>query len=133
MLDNLIIKPVEEGLNSPGINFNASTGVLEVYGESYVENAKEFYEPVLAWLNVFIDNYTGTLTFNFKLNYYNTSSSRSIQDIFTVLRRFEEKGNELNVFWFYDEDEQDPELEEEVEDFEIVSGVSIKLVANPAV
>jgi hypothetical protein len=45
-----------------------------------------------------------------------------------LLKKFEEEGNEVSVEWYYDK--FDEETEEDVTDFAIASGISIKLIPN---
>jgi len=67
--------------------------------------------------------------FNFKLKYFNTSSSKCIIDILHILRKFEEKGGEIEVNWFYDSSEEDIEDElEEIEDFMIETNIRINMI-----
>ncbi len=46
-MDNLII---EKTKNTLGVNFIAETGVLELTGSSFPENASEFFTPLVDWL-----------------------------------------------------------------------------------
>ena len=62
---------------------------------------------------------------NFKLIYFNTSSSRLIVDFLETLRKSREDGKQITVNWYYDPD--DPDVKDEVEDFEIESGLEIDL------
>ena len=64
---------------SPEINLDPDSGIAEIVGESYPENSVSFYQPLMDWL----DNAIGdkiNLEFNFKLDYFNTSSSKCIID-----------------------------------------------------
>ena len=39
---------------TPAVDFDAATGVLAISGESYPENAFEFYKPLLGWTATFL-------------------------------------------------------------------------------
>jgi hypothetical protein len=43
-----------------------------------------------------------------------------------ILKSYEDKGGKVTVKWYYDE--EDPDVEDEVKDFEIESGLDIELV-----
>ncbi|NBC82646.1 MAG: DUF1987 domain-containing protein [Bacteroidetes bacterium] len=125
-MENLMIKEIPDAPFYPTVNFNAEKGVCEIVGESYMEETFKFFTPLLEWLKEYTTQNNQPLTFNFKLTYFNTSSSRLILDILDILREYKEKGNEIKVNWYYDT--QDPDMEDEVEDFMIESGLEIELV-----
>lgn len=110
----------------PEVFFNAETGVCEISGESYMEEAYKFYLPLINWIKEFVLNEKKQLTLNVKLIYFNTSSSRLILDILDILKKFRDDGNEIKVNWYYDP--EDPDVKDEVEDFEIESGMDIELI-----
>lgn len=125
-MENLIIKGSHGDFFIPDINFNAHSGVLEISGESYLEDTAKFYAPVLKWLRDYVDQSYGSLILNIKLTYFNTSSSRSILDILYILKEYEDKGGDVTINWFYSGD--DYEIEEEVEDYMIDTGLKINLI-----
>ncbi len=88
------------------IDFNGTTGVLEMAGSSYPENAIDFYKPIINWIESFIKEEAKPITLNFRLNYLNTSSTKCILDIFEILEEYNEK-NEVIVNWYYEEDDED--------------------------
>jgi len=125
-MENIDIKGFKDDFFIPTVNFNAETGVCEIAGESYLEETVEFYAPLIKWLEEYIDTTKNNkITFNFKLTYYNTSSSKRIVDILLILKSFEEKGGNVQVNWFYEEDDLD--IVEEVEDFMKISRLNINL------
>lgn len=124
-MDDLIIEETKDTYYIPAVNFNATTGLLEISGESYLEDTQTFYEPVLAWMESFTQDTRIPVTLNVKLTYYNTSSSRSILEMLHILKEFEEKGGFVQVNWYCHEDDVD--VEEEVEDFALDSGLTINV------
>ncbi len=126
-MENIDIKGFKDDFFIPTVNFNAETGVCEITGESYLEETVEFYAPLIKWLEEYTaDSENTKISFNFKLTYYNTSSSKRIVDILLILKSFEEKGKEVEVNWYYEEDDLD--IVEEVEDFMKISRLSINLI-----
>ena len=130
-MKNILIEG-EHGANFiPSVDFNADTGVCELGGESYLEDTIDFYSPLFQWLNDYITNIKKPILFNFRLRYFNTSSSKCIIDILHILRKYQESGGQIDVNWYYDSDEEDIEDElEEIEDFMIETNIKIKLVPN---
>ena len=128
-MENLKIKGSHGVFFIPTVNFDAKTGVCEIAGESYLEDAAEFYEPVLKWIDDFIIVVNKPIVFHFKLTYFNTSSSRRILDILGRLKEYEDEGGQVTINWYYEEDDSD--MEEEVEDFMIESELDINLLPYP--
>lgn len=110
----------------PEVCFNAESGVCELSGESYMEEAYKFYLPLINWIKEFVLNEDRPLILNIKLIYFNTSSSRLILDILDVLKKLKDDGHDIKVNWYYDPDDSD--VKDEVEDFEIESGMDIELI-----
>lgn len=125
-MENLFIKGSHGDFFIPEINFNAESGICEVAGESYLEDTTKFYAPVMEWLKNYMGNTGKPIVFNIKLTYFNTSSSRSILDIFYLLKDYENKGSKVTVNWYYNG--EDTEIEEEVEDYMIDTDLKINLI-----
>ncbi|MBN2757993.1 MAG: DUF1987 domain-containing protein [Bacteroidales bacterium] len=130
-MENILIKG-DHGTNFiPTVDFNAETGICELGGESYLEDTIEFYTPLFKWLQEYIVNVKKPITFNFKLRYFNTSSSKCIIDILHILRKYQEEGGEIKVNWYYDSEEEDIDDElEEIEDFMVETNLKINLLPN---
>ena len=94
----------------PTIDFNPTTSVLEISGESYHEYTIEFYEPVFKWLRDFLSTDGRTLTFNFRMTYFNTSTSRRFLEIFDLLEEYQNNNNgNVTVNWYFQVDDVDME------------------------
>ncbi len=103
------------------INFDAESGVLEIGGESYPENALEFFKPVYDWLNSYFNEFKGEVTFNFKMIYFNTSSSKAILDILDLIENYHKSGGKITLNWHYESDDED--IQESGEEF--AEGLSV--------
>jgi hypothetical protein len=125
-MENISVKGYHDDYFVPTVDFNADLGVCELSGESYLEDTVDFYAPLLNWLREYKNEGKKPITFNFKLTYFNTSSSRCILDILYILKEYEEDGGEVTVNWFFDKDDID--MEEEVEDYTIESELAINLI-----
>ena len=69
---------------TPTVNFN-SNGVIEIKGRSIPENSIEFYKPLVDWLDVYSSKPQVITEVNVQLEYFNTSSSKCILDVFKKL------------------------------------------------
>jgi hypothetical protein len=124
-MKSLIIEAVQDSPYYPEVNFDAESGICEMRGESYMEEAYKFYTPLLNWLKEFSIEGKKPITFNVKLTYFNTNSSRLLLDMFDILKRSSDAGNQVQINWYYQED--DPDIKDEIEDFEIETGLKIKM------
>lgn len=124
-MKSLKIDAVPDSPYYPQINFDASSGICEMAGESYMEEAYKFYTPILNWLKDYTLKEGNAVTLNVKLTYFNTNSSRLLLDMFDILKKSKDEGKEIIINWYYEED--DPDVQEEVEDFEIETGLQINM------
>ena len=124
-MENLHIDGEKNVYFKPTVDFNAETGICEITGESYLEETIEFYNPIIKWLEEYTRTTQQLILFNFKLNYFNTSSSRSIVDILLVLKEYEENNGTIEVNWYYNPHEVDIE---DIEDFIEETGVNINII-----
>jgi len=92
---------------TPDVNFDASTGELEISGRSIPENSYSFYEPLLSWLDNYIKEPNNNTRLVFKLDYFNTSSSMYILGILKKLEKLYLAGSQSEVKWYYDVDDED--------------------------
>lgn len=103
-MDNLILPGTK---TTPYINFNYMNGVMEFSGESYPENALDFYKQVFDWLKKYFQNDQKLSIFNFKLVYFNTSSSKAVLDILDFLEEMYNEDHNIIVNWYYVNDDED--------------------------
>jgi hypothetical protein len=125
IMKNIELLTAKETPYLPSVNFNYEYGICDLAGESYMEDCFKFYTPLIDWLTEYCNSHK-TITFNFKLYYFNTQSSRMILKIIEVLMHFKEKGGNPIINWYYYR--SDPDMIEEVEDYERESGLNINLI-----
>jgi len=92
---------------TPLINFDPEEGILEMKGRSSPENSIQFYQKVIQNLDMFAVDGQGDFTANFAFEYFNTSSSKCLFDVFKRLVRIRDSGKELVINWFFEEDDED--------------------------
>lgn len=126
IMKNLVIDAIPDSPYYPAINFDASTGICELIGESYMEEAYKFYTPLLNWLKEYTQELKNQVTLNIKLTYFNTNSSRLILDMLDILKKAIDNNVDVSINWYYELD--DPDIKEEIEDFEIETGLTINMI-----
>jgi len=108
-MEKLTLAPT---LNTPSINLDPVGNKFELKGESRPENVRNFYLPILEWLEKFAAEISGKdgnapLDFSFNFEYFNSTSAKYILDIFKILNSINKAGNEVKVSWHYEEDDED--------------------------
>ncbi len=116
----------EETLKTPFVKFDSDKGLVEIKGRSIPENSIEFYKPLIDWLDKYSDQPSGKTSVNIKLEYFNTSSSKCILDIFRKLELIHKKGNEVEINWYYEEDDED--MFEAGEDYQSIINIPFKMI-----
>jgi hypothetical protein len=125
-MENINIEGSHTNFFVPTVDFNAENGVCVISGESFLEDTIEFYDPLVQWLEEYTTQIKNPITFEIKLTYFNTSTSRSILDLLNVLKDYEETGGQVIVNWHYDEDDID--MEEDIEDYMLDTGLEINMI-----
>ncbi len=118
-MDNIFI---EQTSKTPRVDFNAQTGFMLIAGISIPENTVDFYRTLISWINEYALSPLPETTLVLKLEYFNTSSSVVLLDMFKILS----KVIGAKVHWYYESD--DVEMEEVGEDYANMIDISFKLI-----
>lgn len=103
-MKDVIIKGTEE---TPSIEFNANEGCLLIKGRSIPEDPFTFYAPLLESLSKYHQSPSSKTKVGFQFEYFNTSSSKCILEILKQLQTLSQDGNNVEVDWYYDENDED--------------------------
>jgi len=121
-MEALIIEGTQK---TPSVSFNGSKGVLEIKGRSIPENSIEFYKPLVDWLEEYSESANESTIVNVHLEYFNTSSSKCILDVFKKLESIHKAHDGVQINWYYEEDDED--MLEAGEDYESIIRVPFKM------
>jgi len=117
---------IEQTNKSPEVHLDKGKEVFEIIGRSIPENTQEFYSPILDWLGEYANDTNPTTNFQFKLEYFNTSSSKCILDICRALESIKQNGKDVKITWIYEEYDED--MLEAGEDYEAMVDVPFDIV-----
>lgn len=92
---------------TPSVVFNHKTGVLEITGNSTPENPFEMYQPLLKWIDEYLQMEPKRTEVRIFLEYFNTSSSKYLYEI---LKRFELAKGVVKIKWFYLREDEDIQM-----------------------
>ena len=117
---------IEGTPKTPTVKFDAEQGIIEIKGRSIPENSIEFYKPLVDWLEDYKSDPLPKTKVNIQLEYFNTSSSKCILDVFKKLEAIHKSKNEVEINWFYEEDDED--MLEAGEDYESIIRIPFKMI-----
>jgi len=121
-MDNYNLQPSPK---TPFMKFDAESGIFEISGRSIPENSIEFYKPLLDWVDEYVKQPSGSTTLSVKLEYFNTSSSKCLVELFRKLETILEQ-SKVKVQWYYEEEDED--MMESGQDFQHILKVPLELI-----
>lgn len=96
--------------NTPAVFFDESTSSLTIEGRSLPEDPSILYNPVIKWFDNNIKKIKDEFIFNFKFEYYNSSTAKYILTILRKLEMYYQSGRKITVNWYYDHDDDDDDI-----------------------
>lgn len=112
----------EETEKSPLITLDGD--VLSISGRSYMSDAVDYYKRIL---NCIEDIKTASLKVVVAMEYFNTSSSKCLLEIFKLVRRKAEDGQKASIVWKYTS--KSPEMQETGEDYrDLLGGIPFEII-----
>ena len=110
--------------NTPAVILNAEEQLFLIEGHSFIEQTHTFYQPIIDWLQQYTlvlqhqKNYfekNRRMTFQFKMDYFNSTSAKYIYGIISLLDEIANSGLDVRVKWFYYK--EDVDMKESGEEF----------------
>ena len=108
---------VEAKTISPGVILDPENNVYEINGESRPESVRDFYQPIIDWMEEFAEEVKSlsdeekkekNIIVHFKLEYFNSSSAKYFLDIIkSFLANFHANGVDVKIYWYYEEGDED--------------------------
>ena len=97
---------LEETQDTPKIILDKENGLFEISGRSLPENAIKFFAPILNWMEDYLKSPNQVTIFEFKLDYFNSASIKSIYEIIKVLEKISKNNFQVNIIWYYVNDDE---------------------------
>jgi hypothetical protein len=117
---------LEGSPKTPTIEFNSDSGSLLIKGRSIPENSIEFYKELITALEDYNENPQANTKVEIQLEYFNTSSSKCILDVFKKLETINTGSSEVSINWYYEEDDED--MLEAGEDYQAIINIPFKMI-----
>lgn len=102
-------KRIEGTDENPEVILDKATNEFIFKGKSLPEDVKEFYNPVLAWIEEYAQDPNEDTVVEFNMEYFNSASSKQILDVLERFAVIVEKGKKVSVKWHFMEDDEDME------------------------
>lgn len=93
--------------NTPHIVLDADANSILIEGKSFPEDSKEFYRPVIEWMDELKSTSPKEVKVFFNLFYLSSSSIISIKQFLMKVVDLGNAGAKTTVEWAYDEDDDD--------------------------
>lgn len=114
---------IDATLKSPKVIFDPEIFLYEMEGNSRPENVRDFYYPIIDTLKEYFEEQYNkeiitqnkSFKFNFKLDYFNSSSAKFISDILVIVKKAVENGIDIKIYWYFEDGDED--MKEVGEDF----------------
>ncbi|MBR4266342.1 MAG: DUF1987 domain-containing protein [Bacteroidales bacterium] len=112
--------------DTPTVVLDKENNIFEISGRSLPEDVVAFYNPILDWLSEYAKDPLDKTVFNFKLEYFNTASSKLLLDVLLKLEDINSAGHDVLVKWHYPDDDED--MEEAGEEYSDIVDVPFEQV-----
>jgi len=119
-MKDLIIEKTDQSLEV----FFSHKGTLLLKGISTPDHVNRFFEPLFEWVREFSKTNPKQVTLEMMIDYLNTSSTRVLIELITLINELQKKGTKVKFIWKYESDDED--MKELGEDLELVSGAKFE-------
>jgi hypothetical protein len=89
----------EKTNSTPYVLIDEEEKYMKLEGRSFHENVMVFYRDVNDWLDAFLKTDFGTFTFDFEMNYFNSSTSKLLHNFLMKMDNCVSAKNRVIVNW----------------------------------
>lgn len=89
----------EKGVSTPYVLIDEEKGYMLFDGESFPENVISFYQDITDWLYHYLSTDFSAFTFDCKLVYFNSSTSKVLLNMFSAMDKAVCDGKRIIVNW----------------------------------
>ena len=116
---------IEATDETPKVILDAENGIFEFSGKSLPEDVTVFYNPILEWIEKYAESPNKPTNIVFKMDYFNTASSKLILDILMAFEEIHEVHESVNIDRYFREDDED--MEEAGDEFSDIVDIPFEL------
>jgi hypothetical protein len=119
---------IEATNNTPHVVLDATTNTFLIEGKSFPEDSKEFFRPLIEWVDEYKSTKPSSFKINFNLLYLSSSSVISIKQVLQKISDIQTQGAKITVVWNYDGDDDD--IKKTGEDYQKVLKIDFQFKIN---
>ncbi len=120
-------KYINEGTTKfPTIEFDLTTGILNINGCSIPEDPIGFYAPLLEAVAIYANKMAPATVINIRLEYFNTGSSKWLLEVFKKFEAIHKGGSPVVINWEYVGEDED--MLEAGKDYQDIVNVPFEIV-----
>ena len=119
---------IPETSNTPHIVLDPTTNTFLIEGKSFPEDGKEFYRPVIEWMDEYKSTSPSLFKIDFNLFYLSSSSVISIKQVLLKVIDMHAQGTNITVVWNYDDDDDD--IKKTGEDYQKLLKINFEFKIN---
>lgn len=112
----------------PGVSIDPITGSIEFWGQSLPEDTIHFFQPIIDAIHEYFRNPSPKTSLNLKLTYLNTSSSKKILEIASILEQKFASGIDIEINWMCSSDDED--MMDEGREFARLTSIPVNFVTE---
>jgi len=90
--------------STPYILIDEEKSYMRLEGRSFHENVVEFFRDVNTWLDTYLEKDFNTFTFDFEMNYFNSSTSKLLHNMLTKMDKSASDEKKVVINWKTTED-----------------------------
>jgi hypothetical protein len=97
---------LEKTKSSPEVVLDPA-GIVKLRGRSILENSAEFFEPVIEWIDTYVQNPADLTCVDVDLEYFNSATAKFIITLIQRVSRVSLRNRKYKVNWYYEEGDED--------------------------
>ncbi len=100
---------LEKTKDTPKVILDSHNNIFLFEYKSLPEDAMSFYKPILNWIELYSESPNKKTVFEFKLEYFNTSTTKQFAKLFLILEKLVPE-YDVTIKWYYDKNDLDMKL-----------------------
>jgi hypothetical protein len=92
--------------NSPEIILDPG-GIIRIKGRSILENATDFYQPVLDWITEYVREPAQLTCIDINLEYFNSATAKVLITLIQSVSSVTFRNAKFKVNWYYEDGDED--------------------------
>lgn len=119
---------IQPSNNTPHIILDVDANTFLIEGKSFPEDSKEFYRPVIEWMDELKLSGPKSIKICFNLFYLSSSSIISVKQFLMKAVDLNAAGTNATIEWAYDEDDDD--IKKTGEDYQKLTKLNFEYKIN---